>query len=610
MRPHGRLSRFWIIEPGPLRVSLRGLLRVAGPLLAAALAFLPAAPLAAQAVRGRVVEQGSEYPVRGAFITMLGEDGGRQGAALTDSLGNFFIRAPGAGRFTLRAHRIGHQTTITPLLELEEGQTLAYLIEAPIAPIVLEEISAAARARCDLPQELGAETQLLWDEARKVIAVVAWVESNRGVPYQGYTYERTRRLLSEEIVEQRARLVSGFGRSPFQSVDAGDLAQHGYVRRDGAGGYLYFGLDATELLSDPFLETHCFRVRDSGPDRGAVIGLGFEPIPTHTLPDITGSLWLHRATFELQAIDFTFTRHHYRIPIPHGPFGGRIEFRRLDNGAWVVDRWWLRMPQLQANTTRMPLSLYGGRATSERDSLIALQRFGLQVREVGGEIRFMGDPAPAAGGLAAVDGIVFDSVRARPLAGATVFLTSGGKVVRTGADGTFRMIGLPSGSHEIAFLHPYADSLGLTVRPRRIQLADGEITRAELFIPRGDGCAVSGDAGDASTSAGGAPAGGAPVAADNEVTIIAGVVYEGVTGSPVAGARVVIEVRQPGRGDAGFEAEAPPQVETDEDGRFLLCVRPTGQALLVEASDGGRLARVELRVRGPGLIVQDFVLRY
>lgn len=94
---HGRLSRFWIIEPGPLRVSLRvslrgllrGLLRVAGPLLAAALAFLPAAPLAAQAVRGRVVEQGSEYPVRGAFITMLGEDGERLARA------ELRVRGPG-----------------------------------------------------------------------------------------------------------------------------------------------------------------------------------------------------------------------------------------------------------------------------------------------------------------------------------------------------------------------------------------------------------------------------------------------------------------------------------------------------------------------------------
>lgn len=558
-------------------------------------------PLSAQAVRGKVVEQGSELPVRGAFITLMDEEGRRQGATMSDSLGNFFIRASVAGRFTLRTQRIGHQTTTTPTLELSAGEVLAYRIEAPIAPIVLEEISAEARSRCDLPRELGAETQLLWDEARKAISVVAWLGRSRGVPYQGFGYERTRRILSREIEEQRAWLYSGYGRSPFSSEAAGDLAKHGYVRVSGVDQYQYFGLDATQLLSDSFLETHCFRVRDAGPGEESMIGLGFEPIPSHTLPDITGVLWMDRATFELQSLEFTFTRHPHEIPVPSGPFGGRVEFRRLDNGAWIVGNWRLRMPQFPESTSRSPVAVYDRRIESARDSLIELQRLGLRVREVGGEIRYIGDPGPGAEGLAAIEGVVFDSTRAAPLVGATVFLSDGGRVATTGLDGAFRITGLPAGHHEIAFVHPYADSLGLVVRPRSIVLTDGEFARAELFVPPGVGCPLRSEAGEGPAGAGSGAGAGAGV--------VAGIVYDGMTGSPVADARVVAEER--GRGEGGGQAmgKSAREILTGEDGRFLFCVPPAGQELRLKVTSGRRRATADVLLAGPGLLKRDFVLR-
>lgn len=328
-----------------------------------------------------------------------------------------------------------------------------------------------------------------------------------------------------------------------------------------------------------------------------MIGLGFEPIPSHTLPDITGVLWLNRATFELRFLDFTFTRHPYAFPVPSGPFGGRVEFRRLDNGAWIVERWSLRMPQFPAGISLPPTTMNDRWIESARDSLLALQRFGLQIREVGGEIRYIADPGPAAEGLAAVEGVVFDSTRAAPLAGAAVFLDRGGPVARTGIDGTFRMIGLPAGHHEIAFVHPYADSLGLVVRPLPIVLTDGEFARAELFIPRGEGCPVRSDA-DAGLTGAGTGAG-----------VVAGVVYDGATGSPVADARVVAESWV--RNDRGVRVmhERLPKLLTGEDGRFLLCVQSAGQELRVVVSSGRRRATAQLRVAAPGLILRDFVLR-
>jgi hypothetical protein len=71
----------------------------------------------------------------------------------------------------------------------------------------------------------------------------------------------------------------------------------------------------------------------------------------------------------------------------------------------------------------------------------------------------------------------------------------------------------------------------------------------------------------------------------------------------------VVEVL--GRDDRGVWVMpgGPPELLTGEDGRFLLCVQPTGQELRLVVSSGRNRATAQLRVAAPGLIQQDFVLR-
>ncbi len=84
--------------------------------------------------------------------------------------------------------------------------------------------------------------------------------------------------------------------------------------------------------------------------------------------DIRGTLWLDARTGELRNVEYEYTG------LPDGsrrsPSGGRVEFRRLPSGAWIVSRWYIR-------TSRI---LRGQRADRQRQEIIA------DIREAGGEV--------------------------------------------------------------------------------------------------------------------------------------------------------------------------------------------------------------------------------
>jgi len=67
---------------------------------------------------------------------------------------------------------------------------------------------------------------------------------------------------------------------------------------------IYDGIDARVFLSDPFLDTHCFRIRPSR-DADGTVGLAFEPVESREVSDVEGVLWLDEQTAELRVLEFT-----------------------------------------------------------------------------------------------------------------------------------------------------------------------------------------------------------------------------------------------------------------------------------------------------------------
>lgn len=139
--------------------------------------------------------------------------------------------------------------------------------------------------------------------------------------------------------------------SPFRSLGAEVLLRDGFVREE-RGELVFSAPDAQVLLSEVFIGTHCFWAVPGVREHAEWIGVGFEPAgsrPVRGTAALEGTIWLDRRTSELRRVEFAFAG--ADALIGNAPAGGSLDFRRLDAGLWVVDRWELRMPR----PSRVPL---------------------------------------------------------------------------------------------------------------------------------------------------------------------------------------------------------------------------------------------------------------
>jgi hypothetical protein len=147
---------------------------------------------------------------------------------------------------------------------------------------------------------------------------------------------RSLRVLSEARSE-----TEGIMDRPFTDLSADSLAKVGYWHPASDGMTVRYHVpDAAVLVSAAFLRDHCFSLARARRERRGLIGLAFEPLATK-LSDVRGVLWLDSGTFELRLVEFRYTD----LTPPDERIGGELHFARLGNGAWIVRRWFVRMPQ-------------------------------------------------------------------------------------------------------------------------------------------------------------------------------------------------------------------------------------------------------------------------
>ena len=184
---------------------------------------------------------------------------------------------------------------------------------------------------------------------------------------------------------------------------------------------------------------------------------------------------------------------------------------------------------------------------------------------------------------AVVLGTVFDSLAGTPLAGALVQLTATVKQAKvwsatSDARGEFEIAGVPRGSYIIGFFHPTLDSLGLGVPPNLLEISSAAPTRADLAVPsavtiRNALCP--------------------PASTADSSGMVIGFVRDADTGSPLAGAKVVVMwtelVIQ--NGIHTDRREVP--VKANDVGWYAVCGVPT---------DGPVIARAELGADASGFI--------
>jgi hypothetical protein len=314
------------------------------PRLRALLLLLGAAAIPgaahAQTIQGRVVDS-SGQPVSVALLTVLDASGAAVRTGLSGDGGAFSISTGRPGRFTIRVERIGFETYTSPPVELAADERRTITIPVAAAPVVLAAVRAEGTRRCLTRPRDGGAIARLWDEARKALEIAAAAERGGAVPIGGVRYVRELDASGRrQIAVQRRSNFTTTG-IPFDAVPLQTLSAVGFAVADDDRSTTYFGPSAAVLLSDPFLDRHCFtRIVEDRASPGRV-GLGFEPVRGSPTVGLAGTMWLDRQSAELHAVEYE-----YRAPAPGSLDGasGRIDFARLPNGLPYVSRWWIRMP--------------------------------------------------------------------------------------------------------------------------------------------------------------------------------------------------------------------------------------------------------------------------
>ncbi len=313
--------------------------------VATLLAALLARPTAAQQLRGTVLFADSTTPARAMLVHALDSTGAVIARTLTSAQGVFGFALPAEGRYSVRVLRIGFRPLEVPAVRVALRDTPPLTIVLRSAPITLPAIAVRGERSCRSRTDSSLAVYGVWEEARKALQSAEAATAQGNLTTEWFTYRR--QVLSdsgsiyEEIVDE------GRGRTPrpFVSVAPESLALGGYRRMRGGLAY-YYGPDAAVLLSDVFLAGHCFALLPAADAHPGWVGVEFEPAQRrNNIIEITGTVWLDRATAELRLVDFHYTN----LPsdVQRAGARGRIELTRLPSGEFVINRWFITIAGIQ-----------------------------------------------------------------------------------------------------------------------------------------------------------------------------------------------------------------------------------------------------------------------
>lgn len=542
----------------PSRLALRSLLlpQVMGCLLLFALTNHGAE--AQQVVFGTVAESGSGQAIEGAMVVLLAGD---QVVArvLSAADGTFTMSAPRPGRYVLRIDRIGYSSTLSDPFDVGPGATVERAIQTTVRPIALRGLDVSGSRRCEPRPTRGLATATVWEEARKALDAATWTSEREMYRLAWIRYVReldasTGRILGEERTRQ-----SHFTPQPFQSVDPDTLAAYGFMREQG-DQTVYFAPDAEVLLSEWFLAGHCFALQRKSEDGRQFVGLRFEPIDGQKLPEVEGVLWLDEESGRLTSLEYEYVNLGRRAPVQGDDANGRLFFRGLPNGTWLVEEWSIRMPRL----------------AEVRNEFARPQRYDvLGYVEEGGSVTQVRTSAGVVlkGSRAGIYGTVTDSV-GNPAEDVRVWIAGTDLETRTDSGGSFMLGDVVAGTWPLRASHASLAQVGYPGSGADVTVERDRMHEVQLGLPSissfvSDLCRTSGSVVDAESA-----------------ILVGRVVHADGAPAPKAAIRVIWTLRQSAyrRTFEGYGTDA------DSTGVFIVCEVPHGRSVIATASTGDELS--------------------
>lgn len=423
--------------------------------------LLPAAAHA-QAFELTLREAGSRAPVAGAIVRLMG-DKGSVAQGLTNTQGRILLRAPGPGVYHVKADRIGYSGMLLGPIEVAAADTYRRDLEMPSTRLELPTLQVRGRSSCDPAGQGGTRAAALWEEVNKALTANVLTQRERSVPLHVRSFQREldrdRSVLAEWVYA--SRLIRG---EPFQSNPAARLANVGFVEVM-SDTVTWHVPDAALLISDEFVATHCFRPAAAANN---LVGLAFEPVPGRKATDVRGTMWVDSASSELRFLEYFYTG--LEGDLAKAGLGGRVGFRRLPAGTWIVDDWHVRMPRLREDTLR----------TLERRTPVFVPRVVGYVDQ-GGRVEIAVDGVIPVS-RAILRGLVHDSTTGKGLAGAVVGVRGYRDSVFTDADGRFELVLAAAGEQTVTATHPKLGLLRDLAAVRTI-LSLGDTSMVGFAVP-------------------------------------------------------------------------------------------------------------------------------
>ena len=554
---------------------------------------------AAQMVTAHVRTKSDGAPIVGAIVSLVDSTGRVVASKLASDSGNVVFSAPFAGNYSLRVERVGLRATMTPSFLVTQKSSVDVPVLIAAESVSLQAVTVNADRRCVVRPQEGLATAQLWNEARKALNATELTQlaqataRSRNDPHRFAVRVRSfkRDLDAATLLPSHSEEVEREGETvtPFVSVDLETLARDGYMSGDLESGGTFHAPDASVLLSDRSLDTHCFRLR--APERGRrddLIGLAFEPIDaahgrSSQRVEVRGVLWLDRPSAELRFMEFGFVN--LPFSADENQAGGRLEFRPFPDGRWIVWRWYIHAPHL----VRQRLTV-GGRLSDGELKVAGIQEQGAELMEVwaGGTARRR---------VGSVRGAVTDSLHGAPLSNTLVFLSGTSFTTRTDAAGIYRIDSLPPGIYRASIVNPGDDSLLIDPPVREFAVSAGDEKQIDIGVPSFHSLTSR--------------LCGTPVA--DSTSLILGVVRR-EDGTQVSGSQVSVDWKDFSKPSSSQLQIAQTALETTSvaGGRYVLCGIPRDRLLTVRAKSGesravtsqrathaSEVRRVDLTLREP-----------
>ena len=185
---------------------------------------LAAAPLAAQTIRGRVVDARTGEGVAEAAVSALTDGGRRAGQARTGADGKFSLPVRAAGSMRLRVERTGYRETLTDAMPVAVQETIDVELSISTTPLTLAPLRVTARV--EPPRRRNLELNGFYDREKRGFG----------------------RFLRREEIERHGdyNLANALTRVPGVAIRYVRVKQYIYFRRYRCTPYVY--LDGVRMI--------------------------------------------------------------------------------------------------------------------------------------------------------------------------------------------------------------------------------------------------------------------------------------------------------------------------------------------------------------------------